>query len=263
VTVARTDAAPIVRRDVVTSTQTVAFDLAAAGAADGTAVVAELQTAGRGRRGRRWTAPAGSALTASVVVRPRLGWPAVPLLSYVAALAVVTALEDVTGVRPRLKWPNDVLVRGRKIAGVLLEGRAGEEGAPVVVIGIGVNLAQRDFPGDLAGRATSVALETGQAPDRDEILRAVLAALGVWRARLEERGAGPIRAAWLAHADTIGQAVEVDGVRGIAVDLDLDGALVLDAGGVRHRVVAGELGPAGPETGTTSAAGGVAAAGER
>jgi BirA family biotin operon repressor/biotin-[acetyl-CoA-carboxylase] ligase len=253
----RRSAAPtIVRREVVTSTQEVAFELAVAGAADGTAVVADFQTHGRGRRGRGWTAPAGRALTLSVIVWPRLAWPEVPLLSYAAARAVATTLERVAGVPARLKWPNDVLVRGRKIAGVLLEGRAAAHTAPLVVVGMGLNLAQRDFPGELAGRATSVALETGHAPDREETLRALLAELSDWRARLEAEGAAPIRAAWLARADTIGQRVRVDGVPGVAVDLDLDGALVLDEHGVRHRVVAGELvapGPGGERTGGTGA----------
>ncbi len=231
----------IVRRHVVTSTQAVAFEHAAAGAADGTAVVADLQTEGRGRRGRRWNAPAGSALTVSVIMRPRLAWPEVPLLSYAAALAVATTLERVSDVTPRLKWPNDVLVRGRKIAGILLEGRAAEPAPPLVVVGIGVNLAQRHFGAELADRATSLALETGHAPDREETLHTLLAELGDWRARLEIEGATPIRAAWLARADTIGRRVRVDGVTGVAVDLDLDGALVLEERGVRHRVVAGEL----------------------
>jgi BirA family biotin operon repressor/biotin-[acetyl-CoA-carboxylase] ligase len=232
---------PIIRRHIVTSTQTLAFDLAAVGAADGTAVVADIQTEGRGRRGRRWSAPVGNALLVSVLVRPRLPWPQVPLLSYAAALAVVTTLERVAGMTARLKWPNDVLVGDRKIAGILLEARAGASGPPVVVAGIGINLAQRQFPTPLAGHATSVALETGHAPDREETLRTLLTEVGGWRARLEAEGAGPIREAWLAHADTIGRRVEVDGVSGVAVDLDLDGALVLEEAGVRHRVVAGEV----------------------
>lgn len=240
-------AATIVRRRVVTSTQTLAFELAAAGAADGTAVVADAQTEGRGRRSRRWNAPAGSALLTSVIVRPRLAWPEVPLLSYAAALAVATTLERVAGLPARLKWPNDVLVGGRKIAGVLLEGRVGESTLPVVIVGIGINLAQRQFPAELAGRATSVALATGRAPDRDQTLRTLLTELAGWRARLETEGAGPIREAWLARADTIGQRVEIDGVAGVAVDLDPDGALVLEAAGVRHRVVAGEIAGAGTD----------------
>jgi BirA family biotin operon repressor/biotin-[acetyl-CoA-carboxylase] ligase len=104
-----------------------------------------------------------------------------------------------------------------------------------------VNLAQRAFPAALAARATSVALERGTPVERDEALAALLTAFGEWRGRLETDGVAPVRARWLALADTIGRRVSVDGVSGVAVDLDVDGALVLEDGERRHRVLAGEL----------------------
>jgi BirA family biotin operon repressor/biotin-[acetyl-CoA-carboxylase] ligase len=124
----------------------------------------------------------------------------------------------------------------------LLESRiVGDTATAVVAIGIGVNLAQRAFPAGLAARATSVAIEAGRAVARDAMLAGLLHAFDEWRARLEGDGMAPVRARWLALADTIGRRVSIDGVSGVAVDLDPDGALVLEDGGRRHRVVAGEV----------------------
>src|SRR6185369_13879593 len=144
----------IVRVGRVDSTQAIAFGLAAQGAADRTVVVAESQAAGRGRRGRVWVDEPGASLLLSVIVRPRLPPARLPLLSLAAGVAVAETLAEATGLSPRLKWPNDVLVDGAKIAGILLESRLGA--APLVVLGIGINLTQTQFPSPLAMRATSV-----------------------------------------------------------------------------------------------------------
>lgn len=223
------------RAGTVGSTQDVAFALAARGAADGTAVVAESQTAGRGRRGHRWHDEPGASLLVSVVVRTTLEPGARPLLSYVAAVAVVETLRRVAGVEARVKWPNDVLIGGRKVAGILLEARDA-----VVVAGIGLNVGQRRFPPELAGRATSLALETGRAVDREAVLPVLLEELDRWRAVLEQGGFEPVRARWRAAADGLGRAIRVGDVSGVAVDLDAGGALVVDVDGVARRVIAGE-----------------------
>jgi BirA family transcriptional regulator, biotin operon repressor / biotin---[acetyl-CoA-carboxylase] ligase len=237
----------IVHLPRVDSTQGTIFDLAAQDAPDRTVVVADYQAAGRGRRGRAWDAPAGTSLLTSILVRPRATPERWGGYSLVSALAVADALTRVAGISARLKWPNDLLVGGRKIAGILLESRtpaAGPRaagGAAVIAVGIGVNLGQRAFPAALAARATSVALETGRAVERDAVLTALLEAFDGWRGRMERDGLAPVRARWLELADTIGRRVSVDGVTGVAVDLDVDGALVLEDGARRHRVVAGEV----------------------
>ena len=147
-------AAPsILRLGRVASTQAVAFALAADGAPDRTVVVAESQAAGRGRRGRAWLDEPGASLLTSIVLRPRLAPAQLPALSFTAAVAVAEALAAVAGLAPRLKWPNDVLVDGRKIAGILLESRL--DPSPLVVLGIGINVRQRTFPADVGDRATS------------------------------------------------------------------------------------------------------------
>ena len=234
----------IVRLGRVESTQTVAFRLAAEGAEDGTVVVADAQAAGRGPRGRAWLDEPGASLLASIVLRPRLELALLPALSLAAGVAVAEALTGAAGLMPRLKWPNDVLVGGRKVAGILLESRL--EAAPLVVLGIGVNLAQRMFPAELAGRATSVWLATGCLVERDTLLPALLDTWDHWRWRLEREGFAPVRERWRALADTLGRTVTVDGVTGLAVDVDTTGALVVDdAEGRRRRILAGDISEAG------------------
>ncbi len=236
---ASTEAA-IVRLATVDSTQAVAFALAERGAADRTVVVADEQSAGRGRRGRTWRAPAGTSLLASILVRSRLPRPLLATLSPTAAVATAEALRRVAPVMARVKWPNDVLVDGKKIAGILLESRVGAA-APVTILGIGVNLGQREFPPELAGIATSVALETGRSVDRDAMLAVLLEEFDAWRARLEGEGFAPVRERWRALSDTLGRRVTVDAVTGVAQDLDHDGALLIDVGGTVQRVIAGEI----------------------
>jgi len=216
----------IVRLDTVDSTQSVAFALAERGAADRTVVVADQQLAGRGRRGRTWRAPAGTSLLASIVVRPRLPQSLLSTLSLTTAVAVAEALRRVAKVDARLKWPNDVLVA-----------------SVVTIIGVGINLGQREFPPDLAEGATSIALETGQAPSRESVLAALLEEFDAWRARLEGEGFGPVREAWRRLSDTLGRRVTVDTVTGLAADLDTDGALLIDVAGTLTRVLAGVVSP--------------------
>ncbi|HEU5197245.1 MAG TPA: biotin--[acetyl-CoA-carboxylase] ligase [Methylomirabilota bacterium] len=231
-------AAPaILRYGRVDSTQAIVFAMAVEGAADRTVVVAESQTAGRGRRGRTWQDEPGASLLVSILLRPQLTPAQLPTLSLTAGVALAEALATAAGLQARLKWPNDVLVGGRKLAGILLESRGL---APVVALGIGVNITQGEFPCELAERATSVCL-AGGACDRETLLAALLEALDRWRGRLEREGFAPVRERWRALAETLGRTVTVDGVTGVAVDVDEDGALLLETDGRRQRVVAGEV----------------------
>ena len=231
---AATVASPIVRLPSVDSTQTYAATLAANGAPDGTAVVAETQTRGRGRRGRVWHDAPGSSLLLSVILRTSLPAARLPLLSLATGGAVAEALIAVAGVEARVKWPNDVHVRGRKIAGILLERRG-----DAIVLGVGVNVMRGLVP-QLEAVATSIAREHGRT-DREALLSAVLSGVGRWRDRLERGGFAPVRARWTALATTPGRYVCVDGVAGVALGLDDDGALIIENAAGTTRVLAGDV----------------------
>ena len=240
---------PLVHLDVTGSTNDRARDLALAGAPHGTVVAAERQTAGRGRQGRTWSAPAGRALTLSVLARlPR---PALEQLPLAVAVAVCEACEAVAPVSCRIKWPNDVWIDGRKVAGVLIEARP-LEGWAVIGIGLNVDTAQDEFPPELRDAAASLRSAAGGAADRDAVLDALLDRLAAWLPRLQDPGAVAVafrerdaldgeRVAW-----TAGGRRNTGEARGI----DDDGALVVftDAG-ERVRLDAGEVhlerGPAG------------------
>src|SRR5581483_2965854 len=164
-------------RAEIDSTQRLARDLARAGAEEGTCVVAEAQSAGRGRLGRTWHSPPGTNLYCSVVLRPPLAPAAVPQLALVAGVAVAAAVAETTTLSAEIKWPNDVLVGGRKVAGILTELEAELERVRFVIVGIGVNLNTTAFPAELAERATSLALASGRPVDRAAFTGRLLAAL--------------------------------------------------------------------------------------
>lgn len=232
-----------VRRVAVTgSTNADLVALAGQGEADGLVLVADVQTAGRGRLGRTWTAPEGSALTFSVLVRPTvppagLGW-----LPLVSGLAVVEALLALTGLPAALKWPNDVLVGPRKLGGILAE-RVG--GTDAVVVGIGVNVAMtaEQLP---VPTATSLLLElAGSAlPSSADLLDALLDRLGARYRAWED--AGPPLADYRRACATLGRTVQVDlpagaSLTGTAQDVDADGRLLVDAAEGVQAVAAGDV----------------------
>jgi BirA family biotin operon repressor/biotin-[acetyl-CoA-carboxylase] ligase len=209
----------------LTSTQTVARAWAATGAPEGAVVLADYQTEGRGQHGRPWSAPGGTALLFSVVLRPGLPvarWPEIPLAT---GCAVAEGLETVAPVSAKLKWPNDVLVGGRKVAGILAEGVAGTP--PLVIVGIGVNVSQRDsdWPPDLAGTAGSLA-SLGAPVPRERLLAALLVHLAGWYGVLHEEGFEPVRAAWRRRG-LLGLRVPLSDGEGTTVDLGPGGELVV------------------------------------
>jgi BirA family biotin operon repressor/biotin-[acetyl-CoA-carboxylase] ligase len=217
---------------------------ARAGAPEWTALLARRQRAGRGRLGREWVSPEGN-LFVSVLLRPEAALAG--LLPLTAGLAVAEALEGVS-IDARLKWPNDVLVGERKIAGILAEGLSSGESLEAVVIGIGVNLALDPLrlPTDLQDRVTSVLSETGVLPDRLEVAAAVLLRLRLWYDALRLRGPEAIMHA--VHTRFVpwwGEPVEVisgdERIVGLARDLDRRGGLVLELeDGSLRTVVSGE-----------------------
>lgn len=230
----------------VDSTQRVARELAHYGAAEGTTVVAEEQTAGRGRLGRTWHSPPGENLYCSIVLRPPLAPAAVPQIALVAGVAVAAAVEESTGRRPGIKWPNDVLLEGRKVAGILTEMDSELDRVHHVIAGIGVNLNTRRFPRALRDKASSLLLLTGRPVDRARFTGRMLAALEERYARFLRGGFAAVRPEWEVYSCLTGRDVRVAGpageVRGRVLGIADDGALRLQGTeGEELRVVAGEV----------------------
>jgi BirA family transcriptional regulator, biotin operon repressor / biotin---[acetyl-CoA-carboxylase] ligase len=227
----------LVALDSVGSTNDEAARLADAGAPEGTVVWSREQTGGRGRRGRQWASPVGNLYT-STILRPECAASRAAELGFVAALAVA---DIVPAGRPlRVKWPNDVLVEGGKVAGILLESAIGQTGqVQHVVAGIGVNvgfapqLPEMRYPGAALGGSVEAALE--------KLTAALATRLAEWR----REGFATVRAAWLAKAGPIGAEVDVklgeELVRGRFAGLDREGALLLETAAGPRKIVSGEL----------------------
>ena len=223
------------RFDSLDSTNRYLLDEARAGAPEGTVAVAAYQTAGRGRRGRSWVAPPGASLLVSVLLRPELPAEQLPLTSIAAGLAMADAVERVAEFAPALKWPNDLLVGDKKLAGLLTEV---EDNA--VVLGFGVNVEWHDFPPEVAALATACNVVAGRTVDGDAILEAFLEGLGAradhWESVVPE---------YRDRLSTLGRRVRVETatgeLTGTAVDVGASGELLVDVDGQSRAVHAGDV----------------------
>ena len=221
--------------------------LAREGAGEGLVITAERQTAGRGRRGRAWMSPPGN-LYASVLVRPQCRAATAAQLGFVAALGVADAIAALApAIMPRCKWPNDVLINGKKVCGILLETEmAGGDRPDFVIIGLGVNIATS--PRDTPYAATSLAEEAASGIAPQTMTTAFIHRLSTWLTVWREQGFAPIREAWLTRAAGLGKEIlvrlERDTLAGRFVDLDSDGSLLIDLAGESRRIAAGEVFPA-------------------
>jgi BirA family transcriptional regulator, biotin operon repressor / biotin---[acetyl-CoA-carboxylase] ligase len=223
---------------VCDSTQDLARAAAASGAAPGWTVTTDLQRRGRGRRGQSWAAPAGQALLFSTVLRPAID--VLPLMPLLAAVTVAGGVELSTGAAPELKWPNDVLLNGKKLAGILLERPPGSS----VILGVGVNVNQS--AAELSEGATSLAIELGHSVSREGLLAAILNDLGNAYERADREGVDWILPGWRSRTSMLGKPVTFQRngmlVRGLAEDIGLDGALLVrTSDGTRVSVVAGDV----------------------
>lgn len=232
---------------VTESTNTVAKKLAAAGCESGTIVLSEEQSGGKGRLTRSWFSPPGQGLWLSIVLRPPMYPQEAPKFTLLAAVAAAEAIRVVTGVQVGIKWPNDILLQGRKAVGILTEMNAEMDGINYIVVGMGinVNIPQTNFPQELQEIATSLQMETGQPVNRLLLLQRLLLEFEALYEQALREGFAPILDRWRGWSVTLGQLVDVIGpdrrFSGQARDIDPDGALLVDADGKIERVLAGDV----------------------
>jgi BirA family biotin operon repressor/biotin-[acetyl-CoA-carboxylase] ligase len=244
---------PIHHFETLPSTNDLAKELGSQNAPEGTLVVAEGQTRGRGRLGREWESPPGVGLYASLLLRPELPPTELPRITLTTAVAVVRALRRATGVAPGIKWPNDLLVKGKKVGGILTEMETESDRIRYLVVGLGLNVNNREFPPPLDLTATSLALAAGSTFYRAEILRAWLEEFEALYDLFLNQEFGTILEEWRQYNVTLGHTVTVrQGAReisGLALEVAGDGALLLrQRAGEVIRVTSGEIAP-GPGMG--------------
>jgi BirA family biotin operon repressor/biotin-[acetyl-CoA-carboxylase] ligase len=228
----------------LTSTNDLAARLAEQGAREGCVIIADAQIAGRGRLGRPWCSPRGAGLYVSVILRPASH--VLPLLTIAAGVALAEGIRISTGLHTVLKWPNDVSVSGRKLAGILTEARTDPSGGSFVILGFGINVRPSAYPPDVAARATSIEGELDRPIERGEVLTECLAALAHRYEDLDRRHTAAVLAAWRSYAmPMMGREVEWTGrhgtERGFAHDVDETGALVVRCAYGMTRVISGEV----------------------
>ena len=243
----------VIGRDIrvfreTTSTNDVIEKLARDGVPEGVAVFAESQTKGRGRLGRKWLSPAKQGLWFSVLLRPDLRPQEATRLTVASATALRRAIESQTGLKPEIKWPNDILVQGKKVAGILTELSAELDHVKYVILGIGVdvNLSPGDFPPELRKVATSLKAELGKPVSRPELAVAILRELDQDYGRITSGQFAAVASEWEEHGTTIGQEVVIRTgdrqIRGRAESLGEDGALLLRTEhGHLERIVGGDV----------------------
>jgi BirA family biotin operon repressor/biotin-[acetyl-CoA-carboxylase] ligase len=229
--------------DQVESTNDVGLRLGEAGAAHGLVVAADSQSRGRGRLGRQWDSPRGGGLYLSVLLKPLV---AGPVLTLAIGVAVAEGIGKATGLTVELKWPNDVLAGERKLAGILTEVGVAPEGARFAVAGIGINVVPVRHPRDVAARATSLEAELGRPVDRGLVCAEVLVALRRVYEALSTGRVPAVLSTWrqLAHRTLRRRVAWEEGShhrQGLAVDIDDDGALLVEGEGATRRVIAGEV----------------------
>jgi BirA family transcriptional regulator, biotin operon repressor / biotin---[acetyl-CoA-carboxylase] ligase len=228
----------VIGRDIrvflkTTSTNDVVEKLAGDGVKEGVVVFAESQTKGRGRFGRKWLSPPGKGLWFSVLLRPKIRFDAVTQLTICSATALSRAIRKATGVQTAIKWPNDILAGGRKLAGILTETSTdiGEVRHVILGLGVDVNLEPDDYPAELRHCATSLRIECGASVDRADLAAAVLRELDIVYRQLLNGDFESLADEWEAQCTTIGQEIVVRlgnrKIRGRAESLDKTGALLL------------------------------------
>lgn len=240
---------PLELREETGSTNSDALTLGRQGAVPGTVVIARSQRGGRGRLGKKWLSPPGSGLYFSLILRPGLAMDEVAKITLAAGLALCRAVAAACPVHPMLKWPNDLLIGGRKCGGILTEMELDGRERPLVVIGIGVNVSTTaaDFGKELVDRASSLEEQSGARVDRGALFAQMLSELDRQVVRLEEEGFAAILADWRRYDATLGKRLtwltgDYQVVTGVSLGPDREGRLnIRDDEGRMHEVLSGDI----------------------
>ncbi|MBP1914612.1 BirA family biotin operon repressor/biotin-[acetyl-CoA-carboxylase] ligase [Lederbergia galactosidilyticus] len=219
--------------DTTPSTQLIAHQEAAKGAPEGTMIVSEEQTSGKGRMLRDWHSSKQKGIWMSLILRPILPLEKAPQFTLIAAIAVAKAIEDITGLEPQIKWPNDLLLNGKKVTGILteLQGEADQINYLIIGMGINVNQESKDFPDELQEKATSLLIESGEKIKRKILVQHILKNLEKYYLIYIEKGFTPIKIIWEAYAVSIGKTITAqtsrENITGIAEGITNDGVLMI------------------------------------
>jgi len=230
------------------STNTRAKELAAQGAPEGTLIIAEKQTKGRGRRGRSWFSPPGGGIYFSLILRPAISPTETPRITLMTAVVLAETLISLMKLKLRIKWPNDILVNGKKLAGILTEISTEMDAVNYIVVGLGMNVNTRfeNFPSEIKKNATSILIETGEQFPRVRLIQHYLKLYEQYYDMFKKNNFEPIMKRWKELADIIGKQIKVDVVGkthiGKVIDVDNDGVLILkDDQGRLQRIFSGDV----------------------
>ncbi len=234
--------------DSVDSTQKKANVLAGEGAPEGTAVVADEQVSGRGRLRRSWHSPKGTGIWMSLIIRPDIPLFLAPQMTLLTAVAVSLAIQEVTELKPAIKWPNDILIDGKKVTGILTEMKAEADKIHHIIIGIGINVNQKanDFPADLQEKAASLSMLSGQEISREKLIASLFSQFEKIYTIYRENGFGPIKTLWESFAISLGRTITAvtsrETIIGKALGITDEGVLLLeDAEGTVHSIYSADI----------------------
>lgn len=219
--------------DIVESTQEIAHKLAREGAKEGTVVITEQQSKGRGRLGRPWESPKGTGIWMSIIVRPNIPPHQAPQLTLLTAVAIVQAIQQVTNLHPDIKWPNDVLLNGKKIVGILTELQAEADVIQSIIIGIGINVNTKQFPEHLQDKATSLFIENNRKEvERAALIRAIFQQFEKLYEEYLQHGFKPIKLQWESYNISIGKYITAKTlskeINGYATGITDEGVLLVE-----------------------------------
>ncbi|WP_456278570.1 biotin--[acetyl-CoA-carboxylase] ligase [Bacillus sp. AK128] len=234
--------------ETVTSTQKIAHKLAYDGANEGTIILAEEQIAGRGRLDRSWYSPKYTGIWMSIILRPAIPLPQSPQLTLLAAVSIAQAIQEVTGLEPEIKWPNDILFDRKKTVGILTELQAEADRINSIIIGVGINVNQseQDFPDDIKEKSTSLFIQSGKKVNRAELIQTILEKLEKLYESYLQTGFYPIKLLWEAYAISIGKEIVASTLNGkiigMAKGITDEGVLVIeDESGKTHYVHSADI----------------------